>query len=99
MGQLLAEEGDKQGAYKAFRKVVALNPPYELAFNARIAQTEVMASGGSKKMLGYTNIESEKGFLFFQKFLKEQGISQGKSKLMNLFHYPDPLSVLALTIE
>lgn len=52
MGQLLAEEGDKQGAYKAFRKVVALNPPYELAFNARIAQTEVMASGGSKKMIG-----------------------------------------------
>ena len=27
-----------------------------------------------EKMLGYTNIESEKGFLFFQRFLKEQGI-------------------------
>lgn len=26
------------------------------------------------KMLGYTNIETEKGFLFFQRFLKEQGI-------------------------
>lgn len=26
------------------------------------------------KMLGYTNIESEKGFLFFQRFLREQGI-------------------------
>ncbi len=26
------------------------------------------------KMLGYTNIDTEKGFLFFQKFLKEQGI-------------------------
>lgn len=26
------------------------------------------------KMLGYTNIESEKGFLFFQNFLKQQGI-------------------------
>lgn len=26
------------------------------------------------KMLGYTNIDSEKGFLFFQKFLKQQGI-------------------------
>lgn len=26
------------------------------------------------KMLGYTNLESEKGFLFFQNFLKEQGI-------------------------
>lgn len=27
-----------------------------------------------EKMLGYTNIDSEKGFLFFQKFLKTQGI-------------------------
>ncbi|MDO5149624.1 MAG: GTPase ObgE [Oscillospiraceae bacterium] len=27
-----------------------------------------------EKMLGYTNLESEKGFDFFQKFLKEQGI-------------------------
>jgi len=27
-----------------------------------------------ERMLGYTNIESEKGFLFFQRFLKEQGI-------------------------
>lgn len=27
-----------------------------------------------EKMLGYTNIESEKGFLFFQRFLREQGI-------------------------
>lgn len=26
------------------------------------------------KMLGYTNIESEKGFLFFQRFLKDHGI-------------------------
>ena len=25
-------------------------------------------------MLGYTNIDSEKGFLFFQRFIKEQGI-------------------------
>ena len=27
-----------------------------------------------EKMLGYTNIDSEKGFLFFQRFLKERGI-------------------------
>lgn len=27
-----------------------------------------------EKMLGYTNIDSEKGFVFFQKFLREQGI-------------------------
>ena len=27
-----------------------------------------------EKMLGYTNLESEKGFVFFQNFLKESGI-------------------------
>ena len=27
-----------------------------------------------EKMLGYTNLESEKGFQFFQRFLKESGI-------------------------
>ena len=27
-----------------------------------------------EKMLGYTNLDSEKGFAFFQKFLKESGI-------------------------
>lgn len=27
-----------------------------------------------ERMLGYTNLESEKGFVFFQKFLKENGI-------------------------
>ncbi len=25
-------------------------------------------------MLGYTNLESEKGFVFFQNFLKESGV-------------------------
>lgn len=29
-----------------------------------------------EKMLGYTNIDSEKGFLFFQKFIVEQGITK-----------------------
>lgn len=33
-----------------------------------------------EKMLGYTNIDSEKGFLFFQKFLKEQGILKDLEK-------------------
>ena len=27
-----------------------------------------------EKMLGYTNLDSEKGFAFFQRFLKEGGI-------------------------
>ena len=38
-------------AYQAFRHVIRLNPPYELEFNARIAITEVLASGNSRKMI------------------------------------------------
>ena len=34
-----------------------------------------------EKMLGYTNLESEKGFSFFQRFLKEQGILAELEKL------------------
>lgn len=51
MGQLQAQQGHREEAYKAFRHVTRLNPPYELEFNARIAQTEVMAAGDSKRMI------------------------------------------------
>ena len=34
-----------------------------------------------EKMLGYTNLESEKGFDFFQKFLKDNGILDELEKL------------------
>lgn len=49
------------------------NEPYTVEYNQ---EDDVFVVEGPKieKMLGYTNIESEKGFLFFQKFLREQGI-------------------------
>lgn len=50
-GQVEALLDHRQAAYKAYKKVVRLNPPYELEFNARIAQTEVMAAVGAKKMI------------------------------------------------
>ncbi|MBQ7358713.1 MAG: GTPase ObgE [Lachnospiraceae bacterium] len=34
-----------------------------------------------EKMLGYTNIDSEKGFTFFQKFLKESGVLEQLEEL------------------
>ena len=52
LGQIQAELGHRELAYKAFGKVVSQHPPYELEFNARIAQTEVMAKGNAKKMIG-----------------------------------------------
>ena len=51
MGQLQTLLGNQSAAYDAYRHVVRLNPPYQLAFNARIAQTEVMAASNSKKMI------------------------------------------------
>ncbi|MFQ7112744.1 tetratricopeptide repeat protein, partial [Hallella bergensis] len=51
LGQLQAALGNQQEAYKAYQKVIRQNPPYELEFNARIAQTEVMADAQYKKMI------------------------------------------------
>ena len=48
------------------------NLPYTIEINE---DGEYVVEGPRiEKMLGYTNIDSEKGFLFFQRFLKEQGI-------------------------
>lgn len=51
LGQIEAAQGNKQAAYKAFKKVVRQNPPYELEFNARISMTEVLADGQAKQMI------------------------------------------------
>jgi tetratricopeptide (TPR) repeat protein len=51
LGQLEAALGHGQEAYKAYQKVIRQNPPYELEFNARIAQTEVMAGRQAGKMI------------------------------------------------
>ena len=52
MGQIQTLLGNREEAYKAFKKVVGCHPPYQMAFNARIAQTEVMARGNSRQMIG-----------------------------------------------
>lgn len=48
------------------------NLPYTVELNE---DGEYVVEGPRiEKMLGYTNLESEKGFQFFQNFLKENGI-------------------------
>lgn len=42
--------------------------------------TYVVEGPKIEKMLGYTNLDSEKGFLFFQKFLKDTGILEELEK-------------------
>ena len=51
MGQLEAQLGHRDLAYKAYKRVLRENPPYELAFNARISMTEVMAATNTKKTI------------------------------------------------
>lgn len=49
------------------------NEPYTVVYDAD--EKEYVVEGPRiEKMLGYTNLESEKGFTFFQRFLKENGI-------------------------
>ena len=51
MGQIQQELGNRAEAERAFGKAIGCHPSYELEFNARIAQTEVMAKGNAKAMI------------------------------------------------
>lgn len=59
---------------------VYADEPYTVEYNAE--EDEYVVEGPRiEKMLGYTNIDSEKGFLFFQRFLKDQGILEKLERL------------------
>ena len=51
MGQIQTILGNRDQAYRAYQRVVRQSPPYELEFNARIAQTEVMAATNGRGMI------------------------------------------------
>lgn len=54
-------------------EIVTGDEPYTVEYNAK--ENEYVVEGPRiEKMLGYTNLESEKGFKFFQSFLKDNGI-------------------------
>lgn len=53
--------------------IVTGNEPYTVTHDEK--DNEYVVEGPRiEKMLGYTNLDSERGFQFFQKFLKENGI-------------------------
>ncbi|MCR4592683.1 MAG: hypothetical protein K5672_05980 [Bacteroidaceae bacterium] len=51
LGQLYQQTGHNEEAYKAYAKVMRANPPYEMAFSARISQTEVMPRDKFNQMI------------------------------------------------
>ena len=48
--------------------------PFTVSKSEEEENTYLVEGPRIEKMLGYTNLESEKGFQFFQKFLKDNGI-------------------------
>ncbi len=54
-------------------QMVTGDEPYTVEYNEETDEY-VIEGPRIEKMLGYTNLESERGFTFFQKFLKETGI-------------------------
>ena len=52
------------------------NLPFTVEKSEEEADTYIVEGPRIEKMLGYTNLESEKGFAFFQRFLKDNGILQ-----------------------
>ena len=56
------------------------NEPFTVEYNEE--DKEYVVEGPRiERMLGYTNLESEKGFVFFQNFLKENGILEQLEEL------------------
>ena len=56
------------------------NLPYTVEKSAEELDTYIVEGPRIEKMLGYTNLDSEKGFAFFQRFLKDTGILEDLEK-------------------
>lgn len=53
---------------------IQMDLPYTVTKSEEEEHTYIVEGPKIEKMLGYTNLDSEKGFAFFQRFLKETGI-------------------------
>ena len=60
--------------------LVAENLPFTVEADLEDSSVFIVEGPRIEKMLGYTNLDSEKGFAFFQKFLKEGGILEELEK-------------------
>lgn len=51
LAQLYKTTGRNDDAYRTFGKVIRMSPPHQIAFHARIQQTETMAQGGNVRKI------------------------------------------------
>ncbi|MCR5222691.1 MAG: GTPase ObgE [Lachnospiraceae bacterium] len=73
LGTLPKEPVVFESEYQIDRKELDSKDPYTVIYDQANDQY-VIEGPRIEKMLGYTNLDSEKGFLFFQDFLKDTGI-------------------------
>lgn len=74
--ELLQTQGEEPIVYKpefVYEQDNAANLPYTVSYDEE-DKVYVVEGPRIERMLGYTNLDSEKGFDFFQNFLKENGI-------------------------
>lgn len=62
-------------------RLVSSSLPFSVEKSEEEENTYIVEGPRIEKMLGYTNLESEKGFQFFQNFLKENGILEQLEEL------------------
>lgn len=77
VGEMLEKAGEEPTVfaqeYFPEQELFNMDEPYMVTYDEE--KDEYVVEGPRiEKMLGYTNLDSEKGFRFFQNFLKEQGI-------------------------
>ena len=60
--------------YDPEEHLISDNLPFTVEKSEEEEDTYIVEGPRIEKMLGYTNLESEKGFAFFQNFLKDNGI-------------------------
>ena len=63
-----------QQEYFPEERMASNDLPYTVTVSEEEEHTFIVEGPKIEKMLGYTNLESEKGFRFFQNFLKDTGI-------------------------
>ncbi len=62
-------------------RMISENLPFTVEKSEEEENTYIVEGPRIEKMLGYTNLESEKGFQFFQNFLKDNGILEQLEEL------------------
>lgn len=113
LAQLYQESGNSEMASEAFRKVIKMNPPYRMAFNAYINAADVFSGqGDAEKLKKELNkmLKDEKniefldqiyfalGNIFFKEGNREVAIENYKKSVTTSFENNNQLSLSAITL-